>query len=455
MNKRITQILEHLGFITLGVMSILFAEERLLADSCYYFIRVINSGSFWIEHSRLILILPELAPLIGSILKLELKSLVYLYSIGHVVFFYSIYIICRYRYQNTTAGPILLLFQTLGIQEGFFVPMFELYYAAALLVLLISILSRGQLATRSYILITVLSIFISSAHMFAIMLLLFLFVWRSTDRALKRWKEYTLVFICVGGFSVYKKSHITEYEQGKMDAFLDGLKTYTPDLNYLQNLSSFLTTHYLELLLMAAMSLGLLLWQKKYWRLLIYLSSFTALLAMVTIAYRGFEPSRYQEQVYFPVSFVVAWVFVESSNSVLNRRIKVVLFAIGVSVFVIRTVGINEAAKWFTGRQNELRSLISVAQEKEGTKFFIHESELNHDPNWSYSIESLILSSIENDKTVTICTNIDIEHGSNSTSLESNQFLFRRWELYDQSVLNPTYFRLDNSDYQQLQKPDN
>ena len=453
MPKRITDILEHLGFITLGVMSILFAEERLLADSSYYFIRVINWESFWIEHSRLILMLPELAPLIGSLLKLELKSLVYLYSIGHVVFFYLMYLICRYRYKNKIAGLVILLFQILGIRQGFFVPMFELYYATGLLILLFSILNCERITISSYIVITALAVFIASAHMFAIVLLVFLLFWQALDTNNKPWKAYAAILTCVSGFSIYKRSHISEYEQGKMDGFIDGLRNYSPDLIYLQNLGSFLTTHYLELLVLATISFSLLLWQKRYWRLLTYTMSFTVLLIMVTIAYRGFDSSRYQEQVYFPVSFVVAWVFVESSNSVPNKRIKTALLVIGLGVFVIRTIGINEEAKWFTSRQNELRSLISLTQEKAGTKFFIHESLLNHDPNWSYSIESMILSSIEYDKTVTICTNIDIEHGSNLTSLEPNQFLFRRWELYNQSVLNPTYFRLDNSDYQRLQKP--
>lgn len=399
--------------------------------------------------------LPELAPLIGSFLKLELKSLVCLYSIGHVVFFYLMYLICRYRYKNKTASLVILLFQVLGIRAGFFVPMFELYYAAGLLILLFSILHREHLSNGSYILIMVLAVFISSAHMFAIVLLVFLFLWHPLKTSAKQWRAFVAVLICISGFSVYKKFHISEYEQGKMDGFIDGLKNYSPDLSYLQNLSSFLTTYYIELLVLATISFGLLLWQKNYWRLFIYSSSFTVLLIMITIAYRGFEPSRYQEQVYFPISFVVAWVFVESSNSVSSKRIKAALLAIGLGVFVIRTIGINEEAKWFTNRQNELRSLVSLTQEKAGTKFFIHESVLNHDPNWSYSIESLILSSIEFDKTVTICTNVDIEHGNNATSLLPNQFLFRRWELYDQSVLNPTYFRLDNSDYQRLQKPAN
>jgi hypothetical protein len=57
------------------------------------------------------------------------------YSLGHVLFYYGIYLFCRYRWQAGYVGWWLVAVQCVGILHGFCTPIFELYYNTVFLVL--------------------------------------------------------------------------------------------------------------------------------------------------------------------------------------------------------------------------------------------------------------------------------------------------------------------------------
>lgn len=447
-------ILEHIGFILLAVLAYLFRYERVFADSGYYLIRVINSKWFWVEHNRLILTLPEIAPLIGVWLNLGIAKLVTIYSIGHVAFHYIIYLICRFHFQNLRAGITILLIQVLGISSGFFVPMFELYYAASLLVLVDSILRFKAGKSTDPILMFILTLFIASAHFYAVILLALIFILHTTETKELNWKNAIVAALTVGVVLVYKRFHISEYEQGKINAFIDGWSHFDLSSEYIKGLSSFLFDHYPQFLILLAISFVGMVVQRKYYTSVLFLSSFIGLMIMITVSYSEFSPSRYQEQVYFPITFLVAFQFVAVLFQIQNRISRVALAALATLIFIIRTNGIVEEGRWFTNRQDEIRSLISLVQEQEGNKFVVNDEQLKFDSNWSYPIESLILSSSDSDsKTVTVCTDTDLEYNQNSQHIKPEQFIFRRYEIYDVNVLNPSYFELDNSRYVHVSIP--
>ena len=82
------------------------------------------------------------------------------------------------------------------------------------------------------------------------------------------------------------------------------------------------------------------------------------------------------------------------------------------------------------------------------SKFVIDESNLKYDPNWSYPIETMLLSSYESSqKTITICTDQDINFRQNISKLLPHQYLFRRWEIYNVEKLNKKYYKLDSLNY--------
>ena len=162
-------------FAVLMVLSVIFYRERLLADSGYYLMRMINSGNPWIEHQRYILLLSQILPWAGVMLQLPLKIILILYSVNHILFPALIFYISVFHYRNQMAGIVLILLQIAGLTLGFFVPMFELYYAASLLVLLTAILYSGKNSPVDNTLLLGSVFFIISSHPVGLVLLIMTF----------------------------------------------------------------------------------------------------------------------------------------------------------------------------------------------------------------------------------------------------------------------------------------
>ncbi len=440
-------MIEHLLFLVLGVMAVCFFEERLCADSSYYIIRVINHESIWVEHNRFILMFSQWLPLIGVKLGLGTKAVLCLYSIGHVIFFYVIFLIAKYRYKNEYAGVLLLLLQTLGIMSGFFVPMFELYYCAGLLILISSILYYSN-KRIDLIILGILCFFILTGHPYASILLFLIVALHIEQFRLKYFKYYLLILALVISVFIFKKYNVTEYEQGKALAFMYNLEHATYDFAYLKALIIFLIKNYWELLSLGFITIAVLIYRRNYWKTAIIVLAFAGTLAMINVSYYGFELSRYQEQVYFPLSFIVAYPFAIYLLKTKQLKSRAIFSFVALLLMLVRMQGIFVESENFRGRVEEMKQNIALVRPMKGSKFVINDSDLKYPANWSYPIETLLFSSYDrNQKTVTICTKEDYDFGQNKSVLKPTQYLFRRWEIYPVESLNKRYFRLDHSAY--------
>ena len=439
-------IIEHILFAVLGLFAILLFEERLLADSSYYIFRVINNESFWVEHNRFILVFSQILPLIGVKLGFDLKTVLYLYSIGHVVFFYIIFLVTRYYYKSKEAGVFLLLLQTMGIMSGFFVPMFELYYCAGLLVLFSTILYYSNKKIDIAILI-VLALLILTGHPYTSILLVLILVLHAIQYKNEYlWSYAVFLFIIIVVF-VFKKYTASEYEQGKANAFISNLFNADYNFQYFKLLSGFMFRYYKELLFMELITIIYLLFSKNYLKLTLVVLAFIGTLVMVNISYFGFGHSRYQEQVYFSLSFVVAYPFV--IYLVKNKKLGFMISFLTLSyiIIIIRLFVIWGDRGYYTARVAQIKDNISTVRINEYSKFIINQDSLTYNPNWSYPIETLLMSSYDNGSSITICTQEDMDYKDNKTEIRPSQYMFRRWEIYELSRLNSNYFKLDNGDY--------
>lgn len=440
-------IFEHILFLVLGVMAIYFFEERLLADSGYYIFKVINYESFWVEHNRFILIFSQFIPLIGVKLGFDLKTVLCLYSIGHILFFYAIFLVSRYYYKNLEAGILLLLLQTLGIMSGFFVPMFELYYGAGLLVLFATILYYSK-RKSDWIILSILSFFILTGHPYATIIMLFIIVLHSVEYKIKYIKYYLLFIALIIGITIFKKFTASEYEQGKTNAFINNLLDANYDFTYLKLLTNFLIKYYKELLLIELATIAFFVFSKNWLKLLLIILAFVGTLAVINISFYGFEQSRYQEQVYFSLSFIVAYPFVIYLVKNKNQSLKILFSGLAFFIIFIRIIGIWIDGYNFTQRVSEIKSNIEQLTISPNSKFVIEKESLTYKPNWSYPIESMLLSSYgTNKRTITICTDEDYNYNDNKSNILPSQYIFRRWEIFNVETLNNTYFKLDSLDY--------
>jgi hypothetical protein len=443
-------IVEHSLFLLLGIFAYLLFEERLYADSSYYIFRVVNNQNFYFEHNRFILILSQIIALVAVKTGMGLKTVLCLYSIGHVAFFYAIFLITRYYYKDEKAGIFLLFIQTLGIISGFFVPMFELYYSAGLLVLFISILYNSNIR-KTIIILLILSFFILTAHSFSFVLFVFVLAMHAAEYKLKFIRTYILFFFITIVIFIFKTYTASEYDQAKSNAFIYTLRNGIYNLKYLESLCVFLFKYYKELLLIEIITIIILIFSRDFVKAAIIGLAFLGTLAIINISIYGFDHTRYQEQVYFPLSFLSAFPFVYYALKNKSTSLRISFSLLAFIIIIGRINGIWAESKIFTKRTEEMKSLIEGARTRPGSKFIVSENNLKFAPNWSYPIETMLLSSYDsNQKTITICTDVDFNFNQNSTRLLPGNYLFRRWEIYNISTLNKNYFYLECSPYKML-----
>ena len=199
-----------LGF--LAVFAWRFADERLYSDSGYYLARVINEGSFRIEHGRWVLALSQVLALIGVKLGLGMKSLIVLHSLNNVAWLGACTLVAKRVLHDDRAVLLLACVHVIGLTHGLFCPIFELYYGVDLLILFNATRQAEHLrpAVR-WILLIVFFVGAISSHFFALLLaagvLLLVRVWKDRPMTLALGSATVVVLaVRMATLSVYEQS---------------------------------------------------------------------------------------------------------------------------------------------------------------------------------------------------------------------------------------------------------
>lgn len=448
-------ITAHVLFLALFFLAFIFDWERLYVDAGYYLMQVINHKSFWIEHKRLILIFPEWLPLLGVYLRLSVKSLVMLYSIGHVLFFYGAYLISRYKFGNTMAGYQLAFAQVLGLVGGFFVPVFEMYYGCGLAVIFFSIMRVDEKRITPVIISLLILAFALISHPMMLFIILAILAIKLLKERKITWYYLWMALVMAGVF-IIKSLNKTIYEAYKTERFINGLKTLSYDIQYLKLVSDFALTYYIDVLFLLIMVLSTFLIAKKWWEALIFLGSLIVIAIFCNVMARDLHPSRYTEQVYFPIAALIILVLPFLPLKQINKTWgKIVILGLLI-VFGYRISLIIHAGRDFHLRTQAVEKICLAAQNTEGSKFIISEAEFDStctaSVNWSLTIESLLHTSAETGlKTVAICTDTDYNGAvEGGRSPNEDEYVFRLWETYADSSLNTDYFKLANGTYKPM-----
>lgn len=436
----------HALFIALGALSLIFAQERLFADASYYFFKVVNYSSFWVEHDRFILIFSQWLPLFGEKMGLSLNTLILLCSIGHVLFFYFAFILCRYGFKDNEAGWVLLYIQVIAVTQGYFVPMFELYYGVALLVVFNAI-NNKHCGPIAFVVLLFLAFFILTAYMYTFILLFFTLIIHEkkiTRGLLKKVSPYILLMAAI---LYYKSLNSSEYESGIINQFHYSIKNKELNLSYFTSLISFLTAAHWKGFFLFLITVALLIIKKNFKLLIIFIFFFFGILLIATNLSSSFSPSRYNEQVYFPLWFLVIFTLIKGVLAGQNSPLKISLLSLGSVVGIISIINIS----FFSDRLKEMHVLMEEAYEMEGDKFFILAKDLKYDANWSYPIETLLFSSVKNKgQSITLCTDDDLYFNDNLEKVQPQEFIFRRWDIKSIDELNKKYFNLSEGDYKKI-----
>ncbi len=450
LNKQ--HLILHGSWLILTVVAGYFYQARLYTDAAYYLFHCINKANFHVELNRFVLAFSQVVPLLAIKLQLSLKAVLIWASVGHVLFHYLVFCFIYYKLNQPQVAIAILLNQVIGISSGYFTPQFELYYSVTMLLFVYAYLQQAITTLTQYVFLAVVAVIALLGHPMANVLLLFMLGFDALQNGTKKWKPYLLLLGLMISTSIFKSYTATAYEIGKSQAFMDTLRHATYDKNYLNQLHVFLHIYYADLLLLLLASLGLLLYRKQFWTAIFLFLGFVGMLAMANISNYGFEHTRYQEQVYFPLVVMGSFVF---ATQVLSLEFKYKSAFVGLILLACAVLRLNifiPESKRFTERIALMKTHIEVAQKHNLTKVII-TPEMGTVPNgietnWSYSIESLLLSSIDK-KTVSICTTEDVDFADNK-HINSNQFILRRWDVMTDKELNSQYFNLPNISYVNL-----
>jgi hypothetical protein len=452
----VNRIVPHLPWLILFALATYLYKARIFADSGFYFSQFINNQSFWIECNRIVLAISQIIPLIGVWTGIQIRYILILYSLSHVVFFYILFLFVYYGLRDRRSGLLIILAQTVGIMHSFYTPMFELYYGVPLMITFYAIWRLPFRYNVIYILL-ILEVFILLSHPLAFMLFVFLLLYDYSPKTAKPFKFYIPVILVFIGAVIFKSLIMCEYESGKMAWQFN----YADNKQYLQLLNpafykvfgAFMLRYYSEVLIAFVLVIYMLIYRKQWFRLLVVAGTFFAYVFLVNSAYTV-SPSRYMEQVMFPFVPIVFIPLIYGFPLVGRQGLLNISILLVSGLIAYRLAVIYSGSDIFIKRIAQMEQLIEAARQKGGSKFVVSEPIIDHgytQVNWSYPIETMLLSAIDgNDISVTIAPEEDLYFENNNNKIKSNEFIFRRWELKNQSWLNPRYFHLDIGPYRPI-----
>ena len=147
-------------------MAIYFYEERIFgSDASSYLFGVVNNEWFYTERGRIVIWLSQWLPLLAVWFGLPMKAVLIAHSLGHVLFFYFIFLLGHFHFRKTHVGALMLITQTLAVTEAYFAwPYGEVAYGIGLTVILILVTAKLTLSFRSGFAIVATSLFLVTGH---------------------------------------------------------------------------------------------------------------------------------------------------------------------------------------------------------------------------------------------------------------------------------------------------
>jgi len=462
----VNDILTHIAFGIWAILALWFFQERLYSDAGFFISKVVHYESFWMELNRFMRVFSQWLPLTFIKLNFSLKTVLLAYSFGHVLFFYIMFLIGRYRWGNHQIGWLLILTQTVGILHGFCAPGYELYYVTAFLALFAIILNTNDFSRRNIIYLLLLVVTMVVNYQLVIFMIGGVLLLHFAEHKLKYWKQYALISGTIVACFIFKQTLTAHsYEVAKMDNFILNLTTRSYGWEeYIKPLISFYGKYYKELWLIVLVTLVLYFRERRYYTAIGYFLFVVLTQYIVALTYPGIQHSRYQEQCYYPLIFVACFPLVMELK---NRAIPKLKWGISIALFgliVYRFMAISTAIEPFTHRVNYMHRVIEAGQEMDGNKFIMHDDWYNPmygGLSWTLGMESMLLSGLNPDrKTIHIIREWDWgwkESAMAKTLQDTNLYMFTFRSFYDRidSVyhhkdVNSKYFNFPAGKYRYL-----
>lgn len=454
------QIFLHGIWFLLFAMAVLLYKERLFADASYYFFHTINSGWFHVEHGRSVLALSQIVPLIGYYLHLPIKILLILGSVGHEVFYYTVFLLVFYKLKDQAGGIAILLIHVIGQLWLYYSPMLEICYGAALAILFYSILKSGKYTDDKWlILIILVQWLVMTSHLENFILIAVPIALDIINRGFqKRIHLITISFMVLG--LVLEFLTMSEYELGKMNS-----SNYDPQVGlvnllsgeYLLSLWTLFINYFPELVIMFLFAISYFIVKTEFKKLLVLLGSVLAIIMAVNKAALANEFTRYYESMYNPLVGLIVLFFVYEIYNKQTQKVKNILTVVLCLMAIFRIYWTWDYGKPLRERSAQMERNVDYLQSLGHTKYLVDKENYQRKYShvaWSNPIETLLYSAIDGkENCLTIINYDDYTFNKNARKLNDSNYLFRRYEIENYDFLNPRFFHLKKEEYHTVNNP--
>ena len=445
-------LLGHLSFLVLLVASVYYYKERVLySDTAFQLFKIINFEKINVEAYRYGAISPELPVLIGMKLGFSLKSLVITFSVAFVALYYLVFLLCIKLFKNTTAALSVIFTLIICISESFFFPVTETQQSLVFSVLLFAILQYTSFRNSLVPILLASAVILVSflAHPVAIYPLAFIIGYSAIDKKqLRSIMPYALLALVIG-LAVAKV--VLTNENSYEGKFFSELFKAPSNISNLSDLYStnFFTNRiyglYLWVVVFEFILILYLIFKKEYLKLSWQLGTFIFFLAITLLTYNKGDSDMLMERAFMPLALLTS---IPLLNEILgnNKRHNILKLTFLTVVAFSSFNRIYVQGKVFRERTRFNTELLAKMSKLPNRKFVVQSGELqkHYYTGWSYSFETLMLSSItDNIPQQTIFPANDLHQITKYTTNTSNVFLGADfWMEWNIDKLNHKYFNL-------------
>jgi hypothetical protein len=226
------------------------------------------------------------------------------------------------------------------------------------------------------------------------------------------------------------------------------------DGGYLISFFKMLFINYPILFFLFGCSCFLIIRQKTFRSLLVYVGSVFGFLLIIVCTHHFEHISNYSERMLLPLPCLIALpiAFYELSNN--KSKVQLFSFMLLFGFFIFRLTQIYQAGQEFVLRNEQMKRIIDVSRLMGAQKVIADENLLEQLPyantGWCYSIESMLLSAIDGpEKVVSIA--MHHEH-MDRIKQQGNEVSNKQWIKWTEFILPDdslpiNYFSFKNQNY--------
>lgn len=450
-------ILGNILFSILFFWAIYYFKERHYYDTAYYLLQIINTGSFEIEHGRFIAVATQIWPYLGLKAHVSLPSLMLIYSIGEVFYYYLLFNICVFALKDASAALAILLIEGLSVLFMFFCPISELQLGSALLIIAWHLLKKayyyspGQKLLLSALLFTILF-----SHPLAFILVLCIFIDHFLSLGKKINNHFLFIIVLNLIFFLVKFASLDFYDSSKIKMHANpanGLFMQLVNISYMKMWIIFYFTKYYWVLILLCFTIFIYFKNKQFEKLLFLISSYLFCIFLILCTHYAPALTNYTERIYYPSVIVVIIFFSECAVHVISKKRFWLAIFICLALITANQTRIFQLGQSYKARFAITKQLCNYAAKKGICKAVVDEGWHTYiDFGWALAISSLMLSSMDGpENTVQIARVDDFTEEWNKITLTNKQYLVYSWLAPSHNnQLNKKYFKSCPQVYQPL-----